>query len=247
MRIKLICCDVFLRIASTFVATSPHTIDVEYVPMLAHNEPDKLRPNLQARINTAAMERNYDLFLLLYGLCGNTTLGLSCPVKMIMPRVHDCCTMFMGSKESFAREFAGKLSMRWCTSGYYERCHLDNGLTGNDTKRRETYPEYQALIEQFGEENAEYIWETMHPEIETPEAAYIKIKGFEIPCYEAGFRSLVEEQGKHLQIIEGDPSYIHDMINGPWDDARFLTINPGEKIGAVYDMEKVVEAIPTAD
>jgi len=225
------------------VATSSHTIDVEYVPMLAHNEPDNLRANLQARINTAAKERDYDLFILSYGLCGNATLGLTCPVKLVIPRIHDCCAMFMGSNENFARDFAGKLSMRWCTSGYYERCHIEKGLTGDSAHRKETYPEYQALIEQFGEDNAEYIWDTMHPEIETPEAAYIRIPGFEMPGHEAGFKAMVEEQGKTLQILEGNIDYLHDLINGPWDDKRFLMVNPGEKIGAVYDMDRVVTAM----
>ena len=244
MRIKLICCDVFLRPVSAFVATSPHIIDVEYVPMLAHNEPDILRTGLQNRINAAAGVRKYDLLLLLYGLCGNATLGLTCPVRMIMPRIHDCCTMFMGSKEKFATEFGDKLSMRWCTSGYYERGYTENSLSGNQAPSRGTYPEYRALVEQYGEDNAEYIWDTMHPEIETPEAAYIKTPGFEMPGCEAGFRSLVEAQGKTLRILEGDVTYLKDMINGPWDDARFLTINPGEKIGALYDMDQVVCAVP---
>jgi len=244
MRIKLICCDVFLRPVSAFVATSPHIIDVEYVPMLAHNKPDILRADLQARIDAAATIRDYDLFLLLYGLCGNATVGLSCPAKMVMPRIHDCCAMFMGSKENFTKEFGGNLSMRWCTSGYYERSYLDKGLDGHPSQSRETYPEYRALVEQFGEDNAEYIWDTMHPEIETPEAAYIKIEGFEKPGYEDGFRGLVEEQGKTLRLLEGDAAYIYDMINGPWDNERFLTINPGEKIGAVYDMDRVVASVP---
>jgi len=211
--------------------------------MLAHNEPDKLRGDLQSRINTAANARSYDLFILSYGLCGNAALGLTCPVKMIMPRVHDCCAMFMGSKEAFATEFADNLSMRWCTSGYYERCIIENGLTGDSRRSRETYPEYQSLIEQFGEDNAEYIWDTMHPEIETPEAAYITTPGHEIPGHEAAFRALVEEQGKTLRVIQGSAKYLQDLINGPWDNERFLTLNPGEKIGGVYDMEEVVNAV----
>ena len=241
MRIKLISCDVFTRLICALVATSPHTIDVDFVPMLAHSEPDKLRADLQSRINIAAGTRDYDLFLLSYGLCGNATLGLSCSVKLIMPRVHDCCAIFMGSKERFAAEFDGKLSMRWCTSGYYERCHKDNGLTG-DRHSRETYPEYQALIQQHGEDNAQYIWDIMHPEIETPEAAYIKIPGYETPDYEAEFRSLVESQGKVLQVLEGSVDYLYNLVNGPWDDKRFLTLYPGEEIGAVYDMDKVITA-----
>ena len=242
MRIKLISCDVFLRPISAFVATSAHIIDVEYVPMLAHNEPDKLRENLQSRINAACSAQNYDLLLLSYGLCGNAALGLNCPITMIMPRIHDCCAMFMGNKDAFQKEFADSLSMRWCTSGYYERCHKENGLTGDSSRRHETYPEYQALIEQFGEDNAEYIWDTMHPEIETPEAAYIKILDFEVPGSEDGFRKLVEDQGKILRVVEGSTEYLNALVNGPWDDARFLTVMPGEKIVGVYDMDTVVAA-----
>jgi len=210
--------------------------------MLAHNEPDNLRADLQIRINAACQLRQYDMLILSYGLCGNATVGLTCPVKMIMPRVHDCCAVFMGSNKAFQKEFAGSLSMRWCTSGYYERCHKENGLTGGDTaNRHKTQPEYLALVEQFGEDNAEYVWETMHPQIETPEAAYIKIPGFEVPGSEDGFRELVDGQGKSLRVVEGSAGYLRDLVNGPWDDGRFLTVLPGERICGVYDMDRVVK------
>jgi len=212
--------------------------------MLAHNKPDELRADLQTRINAAAKVRDYDILLLLYGLCGNAAVGLTSPVKMIMPRIHDCCAMFMGSNENFVKEFGGSLSMRWCTSGYYERSYIDRGLTSHPSVSRETYPEYRALVEQYGEDNAEYVWDIMHPEIETPEAAYIRMEGFDMPGYEDAFKRLVEEQGKTLKILSGDASYLKDMIDGPWDDRRFLTINPGENVGAVYDMERVVKAVP---
>ena len=242
MRIKLICCDVFLRPVSALIATSPHTIDAEYIPMLAHIKPDELRTLLQTRINAATTARSYDLLLLLYGLCGNATVGLTSPVKMIMPRIHDCCAMFMGSRAKFLSEFGNNLSMRWCTSGYYERSHLENGDSYNAAISPTYHAEYRALAEQYGQDNAQYIWETMHPPIETPEAAYIKIEGYEVPGYETEFRNLVEKQGKTLRVLEGDISYLKAMINGPWDDERFLTIGPGNKIGAVYDMEQVVMA-----
>jgi len=212
--------------------------------MLAHNKPDILRADLQARINAAATVRGYDLFLLLFGLCGNATVGLTCHVKMVMPRIHDCCTMFMGSKDKFLQEFGDKLSMRWCTSGYYERSYIKNGLDDTPSKSHKIYAEYRALVEQYGEDNAEYIWDALHPEIETPEAAYIRISGFEMPGHQDGFRQLVEKQGKTLRLLEGDTTYLKDMINGPWDNNRFLTINPGERICPVYDMEQVVAAEP---
>ena len=229
--------------STSLLAVSPNIIDVEYVPMLAHDKPDELRANLQCRINKAAAEYKYDLFLLSYGLCGNSTAGLTCPVKMIMPRIHDCCAMFMGSKERFSAAFGEKLSMRWCTSGYYERCYMDGGLDSYSAHSRNTYPEYQALVEKYGEEDADYVWDILHPDIETPEAAYIRIEGFEVPGYQQGFTELVEKQGKTVLLLEGDITFLRDLVNGPWDDARFLTVQPGQKIGAVYDMENVVAAL----
>ena len=240
MLIKLICCDVFLRPVSALIATSPHTIDVEYIPMLAHTEPAKLRTEIQARINTAVAVRNYDLFLLLYGLCGNATVGLACPVKMVMPRIHDCCAMFMGSKENFLNEFGNNLSMRWCTSGYYERGYKENSLRNQSSNKGD---EYHALVELYGEDNANYVWDTMHPEIETSAVAYIRLEGYEIPGCEDSFRNHIEAQGKTLRVLEGDIAYLQAMVNGPWDNKHFLTISPGEKIGAVYDMREVVTTI----
>jgi hypothetical protein len=237
MKIKLLCCDVFLRIVSAFVSASPHTIDVEYLPLLAHVHPDKLRGDLQSRINAATLQKDYDLFVLSYGLCGNATLGLTCPVPMVIPRVHDCCTLFMGSREKFIEAFGDSLSMRWCTSGYFERCHAEEGPKGL------RHPDYVVLLEKYDRETADYIWETLHPGIETPEAAYIRIDGFEIPDYEKRFIEMVEGEGKTVRFFQGGTDYLYDLINGPWDDERFLTVQPGQKIGAVYDMERVVNAL----
>jgi len=149
----------------------------------------------------------------------------------------------MGSNEKFIKEFGDNLSMRWCTSGYYERSYMDGAADNYSTHSRETYPEYQALLEKYGEEDAEYVWDILHPDIETPEAAYIRTEGFEMPGYQEGFTEQITRQGKTLRLLEGDLTFLHDLINGPWDDKRFLTVQPGQKIGAVYDMEHVVAAL----
>jgi hypothetical protein len=243
MRIKLICCDVFLRPVCAFVAASPHIIDVEYVPMLMHNEPDSLRADLQRRIDTAAAGQEYDLFLLSYGLCGNTAVGLTCPVPLVMPRVHDCCALFMGSREAFLAAFGGRLSMRWCTAGYYERGYANNSRETFMPHSHLTSPEYRALVEKHGTDNANYIWETLHPPIEMDTAAYIRTPGFEVPGCEEAFTQLITQQNKSVDILEGDTRYLRDLINGPWDNERFLTLAPGQTIGGVYDMEQVVNAV----
>ena len=247
MKLKLICCDVFLRIASYYVSKSPHIVDVEFIPMLAHDKPDELRLILQERINISMKTRKYDKLLLGYGLCGNTTANLYCEIPIIIPRVHDCCAMFLGSKNKFLQDFGEHLSMRWCSNGYYERGYMDeNYNTNKHSGDYKTNIEYLKMVEQYGEENAEYVWETMHPKIETKEAAYIQINGFEYNDSLNNYGTKVRQDGAELKIIDGDPTYLERLINGPWDDKEFLHVSPGNKIKPVYDMDVVYveESIP---
>jgi hypothetical protein len=237
MRIKFICCDVFARLAYAAAAASPHIVDLELLPMLAHTEPDKLREELRVRI--AKIDAGYyDRVALGYGLCGNATVGLSFPVLAVMPRAHDCCAVFMGSCVNFLKAFSENLSMRWCTCGYYERGWLSGWLDENITYH--THPEYVKLLETYGEDNAEYVWKMMHPPLETNEAAYIALDGFEYNGTKEHFTAEIERQGNVVRAEKGDAGWFFRLVNGPWDTSEFLFINPGEAISPVYDMEEVV-------
>ena len=97
-------------------------------------------------------------------------------------------------------------------------------------------------VEQYGEENADYIWETMHPEIETNEAVYIKTDGFEYSNAYENYKSEIEITDKELKTVEGDISILKALIDGEWDDERFLVVPPGKKIAGVYDMKYVMKA-----
>ena len=246
MFIKFICCDVFTRIACELVSKSPHIVDLEFVPMLAHDEPKKLNLLIKEKIDLSISEsgRKYDAVILGFGLCGNSVVGLSCPVPMIIPRAHDCCTIQMGSKENFIAAFGDILSARWSSTGYFERCHgLANGYLGTEQlAAHKTSAEYMGYIEKYGEDNADYIWETMHPEIETDEAVYIKIEDFEYSDSFEKYKSDIEKSDKQLKVVEGDISMLKDLVCGKWDDERFLVVAPGKKIVGVYDMQYVMKA-----
>jgi len=243
MLIKFICCDVFARIACELVSKSPHIVDLEFLPMLAHDEPKKLNALIKEKIEAsiAASSRRYEAVILGYGLCGNSVVGLSCPVPLVIPRAHDCCAVFMGGKENFISAFGDIFSARWSATGYYERCQGLNYLYGvQQHASYKTSAEYMGYVEQYGEDNADYIWETMHPGIETDEAVYIKVDGFEYSNAFENYKNDIERSGKTLKLVEGDISLLKALINGEWDDKRFLVVPPGKTIAGVYDMDNVV-------
>ncbi|MCL2665915.1 MAG: DUF1638 domain-containing protein [Defluviitaleaceae bacterium] len=247
MRLKFICCDVFARLAYSYAAVSDHIIDLELVPMLRHNEPSALRADLQERINRCANDRRYDKIILGYGLCGNSISGLTAPLPLVIPRMHDCCAMFMGSREKFTDVFGKNLSMRWSSCGYHERCHgmgRSDCCDGSEADSNyKTSLEYLRLAEEYGEDNAEYVWQTLNPPIETHEAVYIKIDGFEYGSCEEDFKRDVENGGKGLINAKGSSDWFKRLVNGPWDAENFLTVPPGSKVHPVYDLQEVIKSV----
>lgn len=243
MKIKLICCDVFARLAYKVAAESPHMVDLEMFPMLSHNEPDKLRTDLQNAINKVnspgTNDRIYDRIVLAYGLCGNAIVGLTGSIPMIIPRMHDCCAMFMGSQERFLEVFGQNLSSSWRSYCYMERCvDFDANITNHMT-----HPDFLKLLNEYGKENADYIWQTLHPSIDEKnnKAFYIRLEDFEFASqhYRLEYIKQKKQEGYQVETVKGSSKWFVQLINGPWDAKFFLELLPGHVIKPIYDMEEV--------
>lgn len=240
MKFKLISCEVFMRLACLSIADSPHTIDPEYTPLKGHEAPDALRQQLQQIIDDAE-GKDYDAVLLCMGLCGNAAAGvIARSIPIIVPRAHDCCTIFIGSREKFLDNFKDNLSSEWGAQGYMERSieYIKETDTG---KMLGWDKDYQDLVEQYGEENAEFLWETLHPKVHSDEMIYIEIPETAALGYADKMRKTAEESGKTLRILEGDSRLIKSLLHGNWNNEEYLIVKPGQMIKAVYDHEKVLD------
>lgn len=241
MNLKMIACEVFVREICHAVARSPHVVDIEFTPKAAHDQSDFLRNLLQTKIDEAEnSERDYEAILLGFGLCGNSTLGLkSSRIPLIIPRAHDCCTIFLGSREKFKEHFGDRLSSEWTSVGYMERGDsFFREMELEDTLGR--HSSYQELVEQYGEENAKYVWETLHPDLGEDKIVYIEIPEFKYLGYVEKIKEEAEKEDKELEILEGDIRLIENLVAGNWPEEDFLRVPPGHEIQAVYDHKKVL-------
>ena len=250
MVIKLISCEVFTREVCRCVAASPNVIDLEFTPKDAHNKPDSLRELLQERIDAASSSaRGYDAIALCLGVCGTSTVGLkSRGIPVVMPRAHDCCTLYLGSKERFKEHFGDRPSTGFSAVGYIEHGNGMDLVREADDVRRQMGMDasYADLVEKYGEENAAYIWETLsktNERLASDPIVFIDMPGVDGATHLKACQAAAESQGKPFERLTGDLSFIRALVSGEWNKEDFLVITEGEEIGGVYDLDEVVTAV----
>jgi len=245
MFLKLISCDVFQREACLCLAQSPHVIDPEFIQLGQHSRSDKLRQLLQRRIDASgAGGRVYDAVLLLFGICGNATIGLTAGKSpLVMPRAHDCCTVLLGSRRRFAELFKLAPSTPFSSVGYLERGEYFMP-TGDDARPAVVAGDpFMQLVEKFGPADARYIWEQMHPPGSANEkAVYIELPETAHLGHRQQFQAKAGQAGKQVEILTGDLRLIRALIFAQWDPSEFLIVKPGQRIAGVYDWDRIVKA-----
>lgn len=242
MRLRAIACEVLARPLYLAAVHSPHVVDFDLVDRGLHNEPDGLRRVLQERIDAVDEER-YDAIVLGYALCSNSTAGLVARgIPLVVPRAHDCITLYLGSRAAYAAEFDGHPGTYYYTADYYERSSDGSVVLGatSDASLQKSYQEY---VERYGEENAAYLMEVMGGwKAHYNRAAFIAMGVGTDEQAAAAAREQADKNGWNFETVQGDMVLLRKLIRGEWDQ-DFLQVAPGEAIAVTYD-ENIVRACP---
>jgi hypothetical protein len=247
MLLKLISCNVFQREASWCIARSPHVIDSDYTELGEHARSAGLRELIQSRIDaTEASGKAYDAILLLFGLCGNATVGLQARrTRLVIPRAHDCCTILLGSRAKFTEHFGTAPSTPFSSAGYLERGNYFLRTSDGDNTGVQIGDAYKALVEKYGEEDAKYIWAEMNPDHGDSKAVFIDLPQTSHLGYAAQFQAKAAAAGKQAVQLEGNIRLIENLMQGEWDPKEYLIVPPAAVIEGVYDWDEVIRAKKT--
>jgi len=244
MRLKLIACEIMYRELSAAVARSTNMIDVEFLPKGLHDiGHDRMSGRLSQAL-AAIDESRYEAALLGYGLCSNGLVGLTArSIPLVVPRAHDCITLFMGSKERYLDYFHGHPGVCFKTSGWIER---GNGLlpAGADPTQPQSAgaQSYEDLVARYGEENAKFLYEELNKMQHYAGVTYIEMGVEPDDRFERRSRADAEERGWKYEKLAGDMRLLQELLDGPWDEQRYLVVPPGKRIAASYD-ERIIKVV----
>ena len=244
MRLKLLSCEVLARELYYCAATSPHIIDIQLLRRGLHDTPDALREEIQRYIDAASSGQSStsisrpDVICLGYALCGNALAGIVArDVPLILPRAHDCISLYLGSRSRYQDEFASHPGTYYYAQDYIERQDGAGGSviplgTTNDVKRKEVYQEY---VEKYGQENADYLLEVMGGwTAHYNRAAYIDMGIGDGSAVEGAARQQAASKGWSFDRLAGSLVLLRKLTHGEWD-TDFLRVPPGGKVIVTYD------------
>lgn len=239
MRIALIGCMVLSRPISYLAAQSANTVRTWWLRQNFHNTPELLHLELQKLIREIEEENvrllpheRFDAVVLAYGLCSNSVIGLrSLTLPLVIPRCDDCITLFLGSAERYQTYFRDYPGTFWYTTGWIEH--------GDPPSRARYQRERAEYAEKYGEDNADYLMECSSQWLSNyRHCGYITSPLGDFSEHIAFTRQAAEDFGWSYQEFQGDLKYLTALVNGPWDDDRFLISPPQSRVAAEYSPRK---------
>lgn len=236
-RIKCISCEALARMVYFEAALAPHLVDIDIVKLGLHVEPDGLRKILQEKID-AVSETEYDVIALAYGLCGKATYALRAnKVPMVIPKAHDCITLFLGSRLRYKDQFENNPGTYWYALDYMQR-NRDANTTlslGASTLGTDLKATFDAYVEKYGRDNADYLMSIMGAwQQHYQRAAYIDMEIGDGKEIELQAQKDAELKGWTYEHMKGDRVLIHRLLYGDWN-SDFLIVEPGNRIKMTFN------------
>lgn len=227
--IAVLACSVFEREFALLAAGAGHIAEVRWFDIGLHDNPDRLRATLQEQVDAIDARTDIEAIVLAYGLCGRGTAGLrAAQHRLVIPRAHDCITVFMGSKEDYTAH------QRRCPACYYY-------TPGWNRARRVPGPDRVEKMRaefaaKFEPDDAEFLLESERAQWALHDTAtYIDLGTTDAAAEAEYARACADSLGWKFEHIRGDPALLRDLLWGRWDAERFQVVEPGMQLGHAAD------------
>ncbi len=234
-----IVCDVMKQDLEKIVKNKKiENLDFIFMEQHLHNTPDIMRQKLQEEINN--INSDYEKIILGYGLCSNGVAGLiSENHEIVIPKVDDCISLFLGSKEKYLELFSKDPATYYLCKGWIEyggdpyRGYLlwtgkEDRIPKEWIRGKERYG-----LKRYDENTARFLVSDMlknykkiilinNNDIEEIHREYID--GM------ISFLNEVLERKIDFEEIKGSSRFMEKMVSCDLDEKNFLRFKPHQKI-----------------
>ncbi len=189
-------------------------ISFVFLEQSLHRTPQKMKPIIQEEIDRAESWEG-DYIILSYGLCSNGIVGVkSKNHSIVIPRVHDCIALFLGSTERFMEEHKKEPGTYYLTKGWIEEGKSPLGV-------------YQEYCQRYDRETAEWV---IKEELKNYTRIALVDMGADLS---ETHREHAKENAQFLHLryeeINGSLAFFEKMIRGCWGE-DFIILKPGEEV-----------------
>ncbi len=249
-RYKFIGCEILYREACYLAATSSRQVDVEFLLKGLHDLPSRdMRQRIQAAVDAVPADGGYAAILLGYARCNDGLAGVQARhLPLVIPRAHDCITLFFGSRAAYMEHFASHPGTYYMTTGWAERNGFEEGRYSRPAYGREGVmarlgltESYDSMVARYGRDNADYIvasvggWKKSYNR-----CLYIEMGICNEQCQIEEARQRALENDWEFTSRRGDLALLRRLFEGDWND-DFVVVPPGSAIVARQD-ERVLDA-----
>lgn len=176
-----------------------------------HSYPDALHSSLQKIIDE---HQDYKSILLSYGMCGNSTIGLSSAnTKLVIPKFHDCIHQLLQKENQVGHM-------------YLTRCWtLDKESMQNQC---------DFILTKYGKEQGQEIIREIYGAYTHIDVIYTG--SYKIEPIIENAKKTAEPLRMQVSSIKGSVDIIEKLLTEKWDN-NFIVLKPGEKLSPKYFFE----------
>ena len=191
-------------------------VEIQYLEQSLHRTPQKMAGRVQSLVDEAAEYAGR--IVLGYGLCSNGILGVQARKQdLIIPRCHDCISFFLGSPEAYQKDFDAHPGTYYLTPGWLAERKDPLGIIEDD------------YVQRVGREMA--VWAMKEELKHYKRIALINTGVADIEPLRKRARENAEFFNMTYEEIEGvSLEYFVKLMDGPYTEAEFLRLKPGEMV-----------------